>query len=125
MREREQLIRRRGLVDDVGRVLELVHLPDEVVEAEVEAAETKKMLGGEHDRASAVVTIHPGAGGTESQDWAEMLYRMYVRYAERRGWEVEVTDALSAVARLKSLLSPRKRRGRRKALPTLSMLRSS
>jgi peptide chain release factor 2 len=48
---------------------------------EVEAAETKKMLGGEHDRTNAIVTIHPGAGGTESQDWAEMLLRMMGDYA--------------------------------------------
>ena len=46
------------------------------LEAEVEAAETKKMLGGEYDRSNAIVTIHPGAGGTESQDWAEMLFKM-------------------------------------------------
>ena len=60
--------------------------------AEVEAAETKKMLGGEHDRKNAIVTIHPGAGGTESQDWAEMLLRMYLRWAERRGFKREVID---------------------------------
>jgi peptide chain release factor 2 len=59
---------------------------------EVEAAETKKMLGGEHDRANAIVTIHPGAGGTESQDWAEMLLRMYLKWAERRGFKREVID---------------------------------
>ena len=59
---------------------------------EVEAAEIKKMLGGEHDRRNAIVTIHPGAGGTESQDWAGMLLRMYLRWAERRGFKVEVMD---------------------------------
>jgi peptide chain release factor 2 len=50
------------------------------------------MLGGEHDRKNAIVTIHPGAGGTESQDWAEMLLRMYLRWAERRGFRTEVID---------------------------------
>jgi peptide chain release factor 2 len=50
------------------------------------------MLGGEHDRRNAIVTIHPGAGGTESQDWAEMLVRMYVRWTERRGFKREVID---------------------------------
>ena len=60
--------------------------------AEVEAAETKKMLGGEHDRCNAIVTIHPGAGGTESQDWAEMLLRMYLRWVERRGFSSDVID---------------------------------
>jgi peptide chain release factor 2 len=62
------------------------------LQAEVEAAETKKMLGGEHDRANAIVTIHPGAGGTESQDWAEMLMRMYLKWAERRGFRREIID---------------------------------
>ena len=57
---------------------------------QVEAAEIKQMLGGEHDRKNAIVTIHPGAGGTESQDWAEMLLRMYMRWAERRGFKREV-----------------------------------
>jgi peptide chain release factor 2 len=60
--------------------------------AEVDAGETKKMLGGEHDRKNAIVTIHPGAGGTESQDWAEMLLRMYLRWVERRGFKREVID---------------------------------
>ena len=60
--------------------------------AEVETGETKKMLGGEHDRKNAIITIHPGAGGTESQDWAEMLLRMYVRWSERKGFKREVLD---------------------------------
>lgn len=59
---------------------------------EVQAGETKKMLGGEHDRKNAIVTIHPGAGGTESQDWAEMLLRMYLRWTERRGFKRELID---------------------------------
>jgi peptide chain release factor 2 len=66
------------------------------LETEVEAAEIKKMLGGEHDRSNAIVTIHPGAGGTESQDWAEMLLRMYVRWVERRGFGLEVIDSQPA-----------------------------
>jgi peptide chain release factor 2 len=65
----------------------------EALTREVEAAEIKKMLGGEHDRRSAILTIHPGAGGTESQDWAEMLLRMYLRWAERRGFKTEVVDS--------------------------------
>jgi peptide chain release factor 2 len=59
---------------------------------EVQAGEIKKMLGGEHDRTNAIVTIHPGAGGTESQDWAEMLLRMYLRWTERRGFRREMID---------------------------------
>ncbi|HXH05512.1 MAG TPA: peptide chain release factor 2 [Vicinamibacterales bacterium] len=62
------------------------------LQQEVESAETRKMLGGEHDRKNAIVTIHPGAGGTESQDWAEMLLRMYLRWAERRKFRTEVID---------------------------------
>jgi peptide chain release factor 2 len=64
----------------------------DVLAVEVEAAETKKVLGGEHDRKNAIVTIHPGAGGTESQDWAEMLLRMYLRWTERRGFKRDVID---------------------------------
>jgi peptide chain release factor 2 len=60
--------------------------------SEVESGETKKMLGGEHDRKNAIITIHPGAGGTESQDWADMLLRMYVRWSERKGFKREVLD---------------------------------
>jgi len=59
---------------------------------EVDNGETKKMLGGEHDRKNAIITIHPGAGGTESQDWADMLLRMYVRWSERRNFKREVLD---------------------------------
>jgi peptide chain release factor 2 len=64
----------------------------EALDLEVQAGEIKKMLGGEHDRKNAIVTIHPGAGGTESQDWAEMLLRMYLRWVERRGFKRDVID---------------------------------
>ncbi|OFV94110.1 MAG: peptide chain release factor 2 [Acidobacteria bacterium RIFCSPLOWO2_12_FULL_65_11] len=64
----------------------------EAFDREVQAGEIKKMLGGEHDRKNAIVTIHPGAGGTESQDWAEMLLRMYLRWTERRGFKREIID---------------------------------
>jgi len=58
---------------------------------ELEAA---MLLSGENDALSAIVTIHPGAGGTESQDWAEMLERMYLRWAERKGFGTVITDRL-------------------------------
>jgi peptide chain release factor 2 len=64
----------------------------DVLQGQVEAAETKRVLGGEHDRLNAIVTIHPGAGGTESQDWADMLFRMYLKWAERKGLKREVVD---------------------------------
>src|SRR3954466_14594491 len=72
---------------------ELAHGLDEL-EREVEAGEIKKMLGGEHDARNAIIAIHPGAGGTESQDWAEMLLRMYLRWAERHKFEAVMTDRL-------------------------------
>ena len=56
--------------------------------------EDSMLLAGENDARSAIVTIHPGAGGTESQDWAEMLLRMYLRWAERNGFSADVTDRL-------------------------------
>ena len=54
--------------------------------------ETQTLLSGEHDALNAILTIHPGAGGTESQDWAEMLHRMYLRWAEKQGFKAEVND---------------------------------
>ena len=60
--------------------------------AEIDAAESTKMLSGPYDQSNAIVTIHPGAGGTESQDWAEMLLRMYLKWAERRGFRREIID---------------------------------
>jgi peptide chain release factor 2 len=59
---------------------------------DVDAGEIRTMLSGALDRKNAIVTIHPGAGGTESQDWAEMLMRMYVRWIERRGFKRELLD---------------------------------
>jgi peptide chain release factor 2 len=66
----------------------------EQAESEAAKVEFERMLGGEHDRANAIVTIHPGAGGLEAQDWAEMLMRMVLRWAERRGYRVQMVDEL-------------------------------
>src|SRR5712692_2281604 len=60
----------------------------------VEKLETAMLLSGDNDARSSIVTIHPGAGGTESQDWAEMLLRMYLRWAERNRYETVITDRL-------------------------------
>lgn len=57
--------------------------------------ELETLLSGKYDRNNAIISIHPGAGGTESQDWADMLYRMYVRWAERRGFSVTLLDFLA------------------------------
>ncbi len=64
------------------------------LDAAVESFELRTMLRGPDDGRDALLTIHPGAGGTESQDWAEMLMRMYVRWAERQGFEVRILDLL-------------------------------
>ena len=60
--------------------------------AEIERQELQVMLGGEYDRLGAILSIHPGAGGLEAQDWAEMLFRLYLRWAERRGYKTELAD---------------------------------
>jgi peptide chain release factor 2 len=61
---------------------------------ELDALELKVFLNGPHDKSNCILSINAGAGGTESCDWANMLMRMYQRWAESRGWQVEVTDAL-------------------------------
>lgn len=60
----------------------------------LEKQELAMLLNGEYDAKNAIITLHPGAGGTESQDWAAMLLRMYTRWAEARGYQVEVLDLL-------------------------------
>ena len=62
------------------------------LEKSIEELEFKNMLSGEEDRLGAMVTINSGAGGTESQDWADMLYRMYMRWAERKGYKITTVD---------------------------------
>lgn len=66
-----------------------------VFSRELEAIELRVFLNGPHDKNNCILSINAGAGGTESCDWASMLMRMYQRWAESRGWEVEVTDALA------------------------------
>lgn len=62
---------------------------------QVDEAEIRALLSGEHDQANAIVNIHAGAGGTESQDWASMLLRMYLRWADRRGYQVQMIDTMA------------------------------
>lgn len=73
----------RGLAEETSKLADVL-----------EQLELQNMLQGPDDSREALLTIHPGAGGTESQDWAEMLMRMYTRWAERRGYEVNVLDLL-------------------------------
>ena len=96
------LKRLRGQEDDTRVLVEWLQAGEDVAgelapaldafASTIEGAEFKKMLGGEHDRANAILTINAGAGGTESQDWAEMLLRMYLRWAEKRGYKRDITD---------------------------------
>jgi peptide chain release factor 2 len=62
------------------------------LEKDIRNLELRKMLGGQADNKNAILTIHPGAGGTESQDWAQMLMRMYLRYCERKNYKTEILD---------------------------------
>ncbi len=66
----------------------------DAMEKELAAKELEVRLGGEHDAGNAILTLHPGAGGTEAQDWAEMLMRMYLRWAERHGFQTTIIDEL-------------------------------
>ena len=93
------LVRRR---DDIDAYLELAHEGEDVsadlrreidgLRIVVDRLETETLLSGENDARNAIVTIHPGAGGTESQDWADMLLRMYLRWAERQGFQTVLND---------------------------------
>ncbi len=93
-----------GLASDLDTLFELAREGENVntdleremrsLTAYLEKLETKMLLAGENDAKSAIVTIHPGAGGTESQDWAEMLLRMYLRWSERNRFETVITDRL-------------------------------
>ena len=65
-------------------------------EAALDKLEFARMLSGEHDQADALLTVNAGAGGTESQDWAEMLLRMFTRYCDKQGWTVEMLDRQDA-----------------------------
>lgn len=72
--------------------LSLLYEEAPVLEHSVQKVEIEIMLSGENDASNAIITIQPGAGGTESQDWASILYRMYLRWAERRGFKSEILD---------------------------------
>ena len=110
MRERKRLesqladdadLARRG--DDIEAYFDLMREGEASVEPDLkreidslvafsEALESRTMLSEENDTLNAIVTVHPGAGGTESQDWAEMLMRMYLRWAERQGFKTEINE---------------------------------
>ena len=95
--------RQREGVDEAQVYLELAQEGDaealdelrskvDAVTESLDQLELQQLLGGEHDAGNAIVEIHPGAGGLEAQDWAEMLLRMYLRWAERRGFKTELLE---------------------------------
>ena len=81
-------------IENDENVLKEVEYGSKKLEKELSAFETKTKLGGRHDKNNAIVAIHAGAGGTESCDWAQMLVRMYSRWAEDKNFETEVVDSL-------------------------------
>ena len=104
---KSKVIKYRELEKEINDSLELSELVKESFEEELlkdiikstkkeqrelEKLELETLLSGKYDANNAIVTIHPGAGGTESQDWAEMLYRMYLKWASRNEYEIEVLD---------------------------------
>ena len=111
MRERKRLTRaleaEQGLADTASDIETLLELgrEGEPVQPEIEAEmaalreradriETEALLSGDNDHRNAIVVLHSGAGGTEAQDWTEMLLRMYLRWAERQGFKTELTDSV-------------------------------
>ena len=104
------------LLDDIHAMIELIEEMNEESMIEelkadvkrfskgIDKLEVQSLLSGKHDANNAIVTIHPGAGGTESQDWAEMLYRMYSMWCDKNGYKLEELDYLEGdVAGLKSV----------------------
>jgi peptide chain release factor 2 len=102
--EQKRVVERwRGVEKAAADAAELAALDDESLEAEIESEvnklasrldemELERAFSGDYDDRNAILSIHAGAGGTESQDWAQMLMRMYLRWAERRGYKAEVLD---------------------------------
>ena len=102
--EQEKVVNRwREVEKRAAEVAELISLGDSSLEAEIlsevdklasrlDELELEAAFSGEYDARNAILSIHAGAGGTESQDWAQMLMRMYLRWAERRGYEAEILD---------------------------------
>lgn len=92
----------QGVIDDTETALEIAdeELINEVaeqlnaMEKALEKFEVKQMLSGEYDEADAILTINAGAGGTDAQDWASLMMRMYIRWAESHEWKVELLDKL-------------------------------
>jgi peptide chain release factor 2 len=93
-RDAYELIELIELESDDDLVLEMAKDVQQI-EAELGQLEFQLMLSGRHDKSNAILAIHAGAGGTDSQDWSEMLLRMYMRWAETRGFKAEIVDSLA------------------------------
>jgi peptide chain release factor 2 len=91
-REKEEIEVLLELADEGENVLDDLKLAIQVFEQDLQEAELRTLFFDEDDPRNAILTIHPGAGGTESQDWAQMLLRMYLRFAERKSFRTEVID---------------------------------
>lgn len=111
---KETISRYEKLVADYHDALTLIELADEAgdeslldectgavtgVSGELDEQRLSTLLNGEYDGKNAILTFHAGAGGTEAQDWAEMLYRMYTHWAERHGFEYKILDYLDGTRR--------------------------
>ena len=90
----DSIIEDAQAADEIGdeELIKETELSLSELEKELDRYDIQKMLSGEYDEADAFLTINAGAGGTDAQDWAEMLLRMYTRWAESRGWKVELID---------------------------------
>ncbi len=90
--DREEIEVLLELAEEGEKVVDELNRSLKSFEAELQEAELRTLFFDEDDSRNAILTIHPGAGGTESQDWAQMLFRMYLRFAERKGFKTEVID---------------------------------
>ena len=84
-----------AMEEDDGELEPEIEKEVRALQSRLDALELEILLSGPYDRNNAILTLHAGAGGTEAQDWVQMLYRLYVRWGERRGYKVETLDLLS------------------------------
>lgn len=80
--------------NEIGLEIKEIILTTDNLEKDIDKLEVNTLLSGKYDSNNAILTLHPGAGGTEAQDWVQMLYRMYTRWANSNGYEVKELDYL-------------------------------
>lgn len=103
---KDEISQIESLEENLGSLEEIVYSPDaaslleeiqkevQIITKKIEKLEFNTYLGGKYDKASAILSIHAGQGGVEAMDWAQMLERMYLRYAEKKGWKVDIVDLI-------------------------------